>query len=231
MRQFYRASGLLTVLAVALSAASVPSAEQIITGMVKRSERQDCELQGYSVVRHYTLRNRHMNGDVSLTVRLDYQAGRGKQFSVLHVSGSGVAQHALVSLIREEKSNEDNPSWNAINRTNYQFTLLGQETHDGRLCHHFRIAPRQGSKLLIDGELWVDVEELAVVAIKGRPAKSLSFWVGRPLIEQHFAPIHGFWMPSGNQTTAQVKLAGDTQLSIEYRDYKLNLPESALRTP
>jgi hypothetical protein len=231
MRQFYRVCGLATALAVGLSAAGVPSAEQIVTGLVKRSERQDCELQGYSVIRRYTLRNHHLNGDASMTVRLVYEAGHGKQFSILHVSGSGVAQHALVGLRREEKSNEDNPSWNAVNPKNYQFTLLNEETHDGRLCHHFRIVPRQGNKLLIDGELWVDAEDLAVVAIKGRPAKSLSFWVGRPLIEQHFAPVHGFWMPSGNQTTAQVKLAGDTQLSIEYWEYKLNLPQSALRAP
>ena len=83
--------------------------------------------------------------------------------------------------------------------------------------------------MLIDGELWVDAQDLAVVEIKGHPARSLSFWIGRPLIEQHFAPVQGFWMPSGNQTTAQVRFAGDTELNIQYWDYKFNLPAMSLR--
>lgn len=214
-----------------VSAAGLRPDQQIIAGVVKRAQLQDCHLQEYSVIRRYTLRNRHLDGDASLTVRLEYQAGRGKQFSVLECAGPGVAQHALMSLLREEKSNDGNSSWNAVTPANYWFTLLGQETHDGRRCYHFEITPRENNKLLIDGELWVDVQDLAVVAIKGRPARSVSFWLGRPLIEQHFAPVDGFWMPSGNETNAQVRLAGDTELSIEYKDYKFRLPSLSLKTP
>lgn len=232
MKQFYRASGLLTALASVLTPAALPSADQIVAGVEKRSERQDRELQAYSVTRRYTLRNRHLSGTSSVTALLVYQAGHGKEFSILRAEGPGVTQRALTRLLRdEEKSSKENPSENAINNSNYQFTMIGEETHDGRLCYRLKIVPHEKSKLLLDGDAWVDVQDLAVVAIKGRPAKSISFWVGRPLIEQHFAPIHGFWMPSGNQTSAQVKLAGETELNIDYWNYRFNLPESALRAP
>lgn len=214
---------------MAAAAPATLRTEEIIAGVVKRAEKQDYGLQAYTVTRRYTLRNQHLDGEASMTVRLDYQAGHGKQFSVLQSTGPAVAQRALLSLLKEEKSNEANPSWNAVNLSNYWFTPRGEETHDGRLCYHFQIAPRQSNKLLLEGELWVDKQDLAVVTIKGRPAKSLSFWLGRPLIEQHFAPVDGFWMPSGNQTDAQVKLAGNTELHIEYRDYKFTLPALSLR--
>jgi len=211
---------------------SVRSAEQIITRVVKRSQKQDYELQGYSVTRRYTLRNPHINGEASMTVLLEYKAGRGKKFTIQRSAGPGVAQRALLSVLRdEEKSSKERPSENAVNPANYVFTLMGEETHEGRLCYRFRVVPRQDSKFLLDGELWVDVKDLAVVEIKGRPAKNLSFWVGRPLIDQHFAPVQGFWMPSGNQTSTQVRIAGETQLNIEYWDYKFNLPAASLRAP
>ena len=210
----------------------LPSAEQIIAGVVKRSEKQDYEIQGYSVVRRYTLRNHHLSADAGVTVQWEYQAGRGKQFIVEHTEGASVAQHAILRLIKEEEqSSQENPLATAVNPSNYQFTLEGEETHEGRLCYRFRVVPREKSKMLIDGEAWVDVQELAVVALEGHPAKNLSFWVGRPYVEQHFAPVHGFWMPSWHRTTAQVTLAGETELTIEYWDYKFNLPTYALRTP
>lgn len=222
----------LAFILLAVLAAPPRSTEQIVAGMVRRSQTQDFELQDYSVTRKYTLHNRHLNGEASMTVRLEYRAGHGKHFSVLRSSGPGVAQRALASLIRdEERASEEKPDGNAMTSANYRFTLEGQDTQDGRLCYRMKISPRRDSRELIDGEVWVDAEEFAVVAIKGHPARSLSFWIGRPLIEQHFAPVNGFWMPSCNQTNAQVRFAGDTELNIEYWDYKFNLPALSLRAP
>lgn len=224
--------GIPSLCGFSIAAGSLPSSDQIIAAVTKRAEVQDNQLRDYSVMRRYTLRNHHMDGDASLTVELEYQAGHGKQFSIVRTVGAGIAQHALLTLVRdEEKNSERNPSWNAINRSNYWFTLLGEEEHDGRQCYHFKIAPRETNRLLLDGELWVDTVDLAVVAIKGRPSKNLSFWLGRPSIEQHFAPVNGFWMPSANQTTAQVRLAGDTELHIEYWGYKFNVPILSLKRP
>ncbi len=221
----------LPLILLAIVPGPLPSADQIIAGVVKRSQVQDCELQKYSVIRRYTLRNRHMDGEASLTVRLDYQTGHGKHFSVLHSDGPGVAQHALMRLVKDEEKSSQKTSENAINLSNYSFALEGEERHEGRLCYRLKLTPRKSNKMLIDGELWVDAHDLAVVELKGRPARSLSFWIGRPLIDQRFAPVNGFWMPSGNQTTAEVRLAGDTELNIEYRDYKFNLPAISLRAP
>lgn len=201
------------------------STDQIVAGVVKRAEAQDCQLQHYSAIRRYTLRNRHMDGQATLTVRLEFQAGHGKRFTVVESSGPGIAQHALISLVRdEERSSEEKPSENAVTPANYQFGLEGEEMHDGRLCYRLKVVPRQSDKMLIDGEIWVDVRDFAVVEMKGHPAKNLSFWIGRPLVDQRFAPVDGFWMPSGNQTTAQVRFAGDTELNVEYLDYQFNLP-------
>ena len=211
-------------------AVDVPTGEQIISGVLKRSEKQDCALQEYTVTRRYTLQNRHLDGDASLTVLLKYQAGHGKQFSIVHSAGPGVAQHALVNLVRdEEKSSRAKASDNAFNPEKYRLTMLGKEAHEGRQCYRFRIEPRQDDKMLINGELWVDAQDLAVVEIKGHPVRSLGFWIGKPLIDQHFAPVEGFWMPSGNETSAQIRLAGDTELKIEYSDYKFKLPSLSMR--
>ncbi len=174
------------------------------------------------MTRRYTVRNRRLNGNASMIVLVTYRQGHGKQFSILRTEGtSGVARRALMSLMKEEEiASKSGFPWNEINPSNYRFMLAGIDVRDGQRCYRVKLIPRQKSKLLVEGDLWVNIENLAVVCLEGRLAKSPSFWVSRPYVEQHFQKVHGFWMPSYNRSTAQVRLAGETELIINYWNYR-----------
>lgn len=209
--------------AVSSQAPAEAAAEPIVTRMVDRAIKQRSELQAYSATRRYTVRNRHLSRDASMTALVVYEAGKGKHFSVVREEGiTGTVRRVLRNILKEEEelSKQRFPQ-SDIDKSNYRFALLGKETCDSRLCYRLKLIPRRNSKYLFAGDLWVDAKEFAIVSLKGRASGSVSFWVGRPFTEQHFRPINGFWMPSRNQSTAQVKLVGQTQLMIDYWDYKI----------
>lgn len=201
------------------------AASPIVARMVERAIKQRAELLGYSVMRRYALRNDHLSGEASTTALLLYQSGKGKHFSIVHEErATGIVGRVLHNLLKEEEERSRQTSaQDDINNHNYVFALMGKEVQDGRLCYRLKLIPRYKSKFLIEGDLWVDVKEFAIVCVKGRPSKSLSFWISRPFVEQHFQSVNGFWMPSRNQSTAQVRLAGPTGFTIDCWNYKFQV--------
>lgn len=198
------------------------AAEPIVTRMVDRAIKQQSELLEYSAMRRYTIRNSHLSSDASMTAQVVYQAGKGKHFAVLQEEGiTGTVRRVLRNVLKEEEelSRQRYPRGD-INKSNYRFALLGKEMRDGRLCNRLKLIPRHKSRYLIAGDLWVDAKEFAIVSLEGKPSGSVSFWIGQPFTEQHFRSVNGFWMPSRNRSSAQVKLAGQTEFMVDYWDYK-----------
>ncbi len=204
------------------SAEDVAAAAPIVARMVDRAVKQQSKLRRYSAMRRYTLRNHSLSGGVSMTASLMYEKGKGKRFLILHNERvTGIALHVLRNLLKEEEElSRDSSSPGEINNSNYQFALVGKQVQDGRLCYRLKLIPRHKTKFLIAGDLWVDTREFAIVCVKGTPSRSPSFWISRPFVEQHFHSVNGFWMPSRTHSTAQVKLAGPTELAIDYWDYR-----------
>ena len=197
-------------------------ARSIIRKLEETSERQRRILCGYSVTRQYTLHNKHLAHDARLTVLLTYRKDAGKTLKVLSSEhASGIARRAMLDLVAAEpKVKGEGDDDGAVDESNYKFVLLGKEPRKGRLAYHFKVIPQRSSKLLVNGEVWIDAADYAVVRIKGQLSKSISFWVGRPDIEQEFAKFQGFWMPSHNRSVSYVKLAGEADLTIEYSNYR-----------
>jgi hypothetical protein len=79
-----------------------------------------------------------------------------------------------------------------------------------------QLSPRRKSQYLVLGKAWVDAQSYAVREIKGKLAKSVSFWVGKPEVDARFAKFGGFWMPSHNWSLSHVKLVGKTTVTVEF---------------
>jgi hypothetical protein len=58
-----------------------------------------------------------------------------------------------------------------------------------------------------------------LVRVQGKLAKTPSFWISRPELEQRFENVNGFWLPSFNRSTTHVLFLGEADLTIEYADY------------
>lgn len=211
---------------VTLCAGGTPGVQQnssdVIARMEDRANRQRAELCEYSVARDYTLENKHLKPNAQMKVHLTYRQGEGKHFQILSIQATGVARRSLQDLLREESEpHRDRQTRNDVDNSNYEFKLLGEEQCSSGRCYKLELKPRRRTKYLVDGTVWIATTDYAIVRISGRLAKSPSFWLQRPEIEQRFEKIDKFWLPSYNHSTTHVLFFGDADLTIEYSGYRV----------
>jgi hypothetical protein len=109
----------------------------------------------------------------------------------------------------------------AINRENYEFTLIDYESERLRPIYVLSVKPRTKNKYLFQGKIWVDAEQFAIVRMQGEPAKNPSFWIKDTKIETLYVNVDDFWLPAHNHSVTAVRLGGHADFSIEYKDYRI----------
>jgi hypothetical protein len=108
-----------------------------------------------------------------------------------------------------------------VNSANYEAKLIGQDRSQGRDCYLLELHPKRRDRFLIDGKIWVDKEDFAIVKLAGEPAKSFSFWVTQAQLVLEYQKIGEFWLQSKDETNAQVRVVGEYVMKIEYSDYEV----------
>ena len=196
--------------------------EQITARMAETEDQKRTNLQEYSAVRTYVLRNSHMKQDAEMLVRVSYRKGTGKTFQVMEAKGvEGTGKRVFQHLLDSEKegSAKDNQDRSRLNAKNYDFTLIGTATEGGRRCYVLALHPKAKTKYLFYGKAWIDAEDFALVKLEGHPAANLSFWVGKPLVVQTWQKFGEFWMAAENRSLAQSRLLGSSELTVRNADY------------
>ena len=206
--------------AIPLSA-SMPCAEEIVARMNQSERTRDRNLTAYSAVRRYALRSE--SGKIAvMTVRLVYRSDSGKTFEVLSQNGSdGIFRHVLEKVLQAESDTSRAHNNELISPENYNFRLLGMGQQGSHRCYVLQLLPKHKSKYLIDGKAWIDAEDFALVRMEGRTAGSVSFWIGKPYITQSFEKVGNYWLASKNDSIANAKFVGRTELTIESSDYSV----------
>lgn len=203
-----------------LNAPIAPLAD-IIGGLKRAYDRMPCE---YTGVRHYTLRNKRFGKSAEMSVLVTYRRREGKSFKVLESRGSeDIQRRVFQKLLDAEIEASQTTRWNArVTPENYDFRMVGIERLDDRCCYVVHISPKAKSKYLIEGEIWVDATDYGIVRMEGRPSESISFWIGKPHIDQKFERVGEFWLASHNRSTANSRLLGASELNIEYGPYQID---------
>lgn len=181
-------------------------------------------LRDYTVVRHIVLDNPRFNKHAEMTMRVTYHAGAGKTFEILETKNAeGMQKKVFQKLIEAEKesSQKKNVDEMRIGPRNYAFELVGTEKRDGRLCYVLELKPKRKNKYLVEGRAWVSADDFGIVHVEGRPADRISFWVGKPAIRQSFCKVGPVWMMASNHSSADVKLIGKSELSIDSSDFSV----------
>src|SRR5205807_5316245 len=94
------------------------SIEQITARLAQTEEQKRTNLQEYSVMRKYVLRNSHMKQDAEMLVRVSYHKGTGKTFQVMEAKGvEGTSKRVFQHLLDSEKegSAKDNQDRSRLN--------------------------------------------------------------------------------------------------------------------
>jgi hypothetical protein len=203
--------------------------DDVIARMLERNRLRNEQLQRYSAVRTYEIRNPEGKLAAQAVVRVEYQAPDKKTFNKTSEKGSGIVRHLVFDrLIQSESETSSGREHHdsAITSANYTFTLAGEEDLGPDHCFVVEAAPKRREKYLFEGKIWIDADDFAVVKIAGHPAKKPSFWINRADFVRQYQRIAGFWLPFRDETSVEVKMYGRRVFTIDHQQYLINADNS-----
>src|SRR5438309_3188871 len=213
---------------MALSSYRAPvglTGDDIIAQMLQRNRLRNQQLQQYSAVRTYEIRNLEGKVAAQAVVRVKYRAPDKKTFSKTSEKGSSIVRHLVFDrLIQSESETSSGQEHHnsAITTANYTFTLAGDEEVGPYHCFVLEAMPKRKDKYLFEGKIWIDAEDFAVVKIAGHPAKKPSFWINRADFVRQYQRIDGFWLPYRDETSVEVKIYGRRIFTVDHQQYVIN---------
>lgn len=212
------------------SAAQQPDLPSVIAKVDAAVKARVDHIASYTVTEHYAVyRGKdETNPAAEMTVRTDYRKETGKTYTILSQSGSGmILKHVLGAILdREKEINQPGireHSW--LISANYQMSLKpgGVQPIDGRPCVALAISPRKKSPNLIEGVIWVDARDGSIVRLEGSTSASPSIFTGPTQLSRQYISVNGFGMATHAKATSDSFLLGRTIITIDYRDYQIQL--------
>jgi outer membrane lipoprotein-sorting protein len=216
---------LLLTIASAQASDPLPSAQEVVAKMMQFEAHRQSELTGYTATRRYVGVNKKRRAE--MLVRVECASDGAKQFTILSEEGSGsIRKHVFQKLLREETEASRRGTRNSTRLTpaNYDFQIVGQETLETGPAYVFEVSPKTRNKYLIRGRIWVDANDYSIVRIEGKPARNPSFWVHSVHFVHTYQKVGQFWFASSTHTTSEIRIFGESELTIENSDYTLNPP-------
>jgi len=165
--------------------------------MMELDAQRQFELAGYASVRRYVAVNKKRRAE--MLVQVTCGSDGAKQFSILSEEGSGsIRKHVFYKLLQEETeaSRRGTRKSTRLTPDNYDFHLVGQETLESGPAYVLAVVPKIENKYLINGKIWVDARDYAIVRIEGQPARNPSFWVHNVHFVHTYQKVHQFWFAS-----------------------------------
>jgi hypothetical protein len=205
-----------------VSAQESPSVTDIVARMMERDHQRQSNLRGYTSTRRYVLVNEKHHKRAEMTVTLRCLEDGSKQFETISGSGWGAARsHVFPKLLESEReaSLPGARDRSRITPENYSFELAGTEVIEDRVAYVMDVAPRTQNKYLIQGRIWVDRDDYAIMRIEGMPAKNPSFWIKGVHFVHSYSKTGSLWLPSSDRSLTNARIVGNTELTIEYFDY------------
>ena len=205
------------------------STDQVVDNLVRRNQERAQDLLHSESRRVYRLVYHGLPSDreAEMTVLATYNKPSFKDFKIISQSGSKlVLSHVLKRLLDSEKEAAQ-PAMSAktqLNRDNYNFALVGYEPAKAGQSggqYVLRVEPKERSKYVYRGQVWVDGTDFAVTRIEAEPAENPSFWTKKSEIHHEYEKVQGFWLPARNESVSYIRLGGRATLTIEYKDYRV----------
>jgi outer membrane lipoprotein-sorting protein len=215
----------VATIAAAQAREPLPSAEDVVTKMMQFDAQRQSELTGYTATRRYVAVNKKRHAEMLVRVSCDNSGA--KEFTVVSEEGSGsLRKHVFQKLLSEETkaSRRGTRTSTRLIPDNYQFQMVGQEILETGPAYVLSVTPKTANKYLIEGRIWVDANDYSIVRIEGQPAKNPSFWVRSVHFVHTYQKVGQFWFASSTHTTSEIRIFGESQLTIDNSDYTLNPP-------
>ena len=203
------------------------AADEVIGRMLARDIQREALSQGYSGMRRYRLENERLNKRAELVAAVHCDPDGTKHFEVLSEAGWGPANSRVLRKMLESEAETSSPRIRAkarLTADNYDFSILGTEQVEGRPSYVIDVIPRRRNKYLMEGRVWVDATDYALVRAEGQPAHNPSFWTHSVHFVQQYRKQGAFWFPTLTDSITEARIFGTTHVNITYIDYVPNAP-------
>jgi hypothetical protein len=199
------------------------TADQVVQRLMEKNQERAAALQHYLGQRSYRLEYHGFpaSAEATMDVEVNFDAPATKRFTIVSTTGSKMIQsrvfHRLLES-EEQAGDANNRTHTELGPGNYTFSLAGIEGAN----YVLNVEPKEESRFLYRGKIWVDGHDFAVTRIEAQPARSPSFWTTKSLIHHTYQKVdNGFYLPRENKTVTSVRLGGVATLTIEYQSYQV----------
>ena len=126
----------------------LPSADDVVSRMMRSDIERRSELTGYTALRRYVVVSKDRQAE--MVVRLDCSPEGTKQFTIISEEGSSaIRKHVFYKMLREESemSRRETRDSSRITPANYKFYLVGRQNLDTGPAYVLTIFPenREGT--------------------------------------------------------------------------------------
>ncbi len=196
--------------------ASAAASEPALTKFLARADEP---LTEYRAIRHLEARNERFNMAAELDASTELLPNGQFTYSVLRETGSDYIRTKVLHALLDneiELAKSGDPSKYALTASNYE-VLAGEVVDDGTV--KLLAKPRRRDLGLIEGAVFVTSDDADMVRVEGRLVKNPSFWTTRVDVVRQYGRVAGIRVPVRLDTTAHVRFAGLSTMSMTY-DYQ-----------
>lgn len=220
-----RASSQQAVASTALGKAPL-SEVQVVDSLLAMNLERAHALHAYQGTRNYMLQYHGFAGTRSaeMVVDLKYKSPGTKEFTIRSSTGSKLIIGTVFKKLLQAEQDAlgvEAQKRAALNRDNYDFTLVGYESTPFGSMYILGVKPRTKGKFLYSGRIWVEAEDFAVTRLVAQPAKNPSFWTKHSEIDESYMKVGDFWLPARNHSITRIRFGGSAVLTIQYKNYEI----------
>jgi hypothetical protein len=179
-------------------------------------------LTQFRATRHLEATNTRFKKHGWMDVLTELSAETGFTFQVVAEGGSDYIRKKVLRPILEGEREivaSGDAARAALTPENYH--MLREEPAEDGLVRLF-LTPKRQERTLIDGTLLVTETDADLVRVAGRLAKNPSFWTKRVDIIRSYGRVAGFRVPLSIESVAQVRIAGQSTMTMTYRYEMVN---------
>ena len=181
--------------------------------------RADEPLLSYRGTRRLEGRNERFNVSGWMEIATELTAG-GFHYRVIDEGGSDLIRKRVFRPMLENEEQvfaSGDAARSSFTSINYELTP-GDSVEPGLVKLFAR--PKRKDVTLIDGAVYITNTDADLVRVEGQLAKSPSFWTRRIEVVKQYARVAGLRVPVRIDSTAQIRLAGASTMTMTY-DYEM----------
>jgi hypothetical protein len=202
------------------------SLSEVVERLTERNAQRAADLAGYRSRRTYQLEYRGFprGMQAELVVDLKYQAPNSEEFTVVSENGpKWMVNTVLKRLLETEQESISDKNRESVQITgqNYNFAFADATATSDSCSYVLNAEPKNPTKFLFRGKVWVDDRDFAICRIEAEPAKNPSFWIKKTEIHHAFERVGEFWLPAENVSVSHVRFDGRATLTIKYGEYEV----------